>query len=179
MFEARIEASAEVSRLDALDLDESPLRLPPCDCIYSVCNARDELVYVDSVLANNRAKRNRERGPQNRSRERRQAPCGSTSLLYLPRDKGGRGLRSIEREHKETKVKAAVKLFQNRGLVMKMVRDFEKRAESVGYQALTKEAAKYAEGYGLQLKPQCPDPACVTGEEEVTPGERLKSHLRK
>ena len=135
---------------------------------------------MDSVLANNRAKRNREREArkivvENGGRH----PCGSTSLLYLPRDKGGRGLRSIEREHKETKVKAAVKLFQNRGLVMKMVRDFEKRAESVGYQALTKEAAKYAEGYGLQLKPQCPDPACVTGEEEVTPGERLKSHLRK
>ena len=25
-------------------------------------------------------------------------PCGSTSLLYLSRDKGGRGLRSIETE---------------------------------------------------------------------------------
>ena len=59
-------------------------------------------------------------------------PCGSTSLMYLPRDKEGRGLRSIKKEYKETKIKAAVKLFQNRDPVMKMVLDFEKHAES-GY----------------------------------------------
>ena len=29
-------------------------------------------------------------------------PCGSTFLLYLSRDKGARGLRSIETEYKET-----------------------------------------------------------------------------
>ena len=34
---------------------------------------------------------------------------------------------------------------------MKMVRDFEERAESVGHQALTKEAEVYAKEYGLQL----------------------------
>ena len=62
---------------------------------------------------------------------------------------------------------------------MKMVRDFEKRAESVGHCSLTKEAAKYAEEFGLQLKLQYPDPACVTEEGEVIPGEKLKSHLRK
>lgn len=42
-------------------------------------------------------------------------PCGSTSLLYLPTVPAGRGLCSIERDYKETKVKAAVNLFQNRG----------------------------------------------------------------
>ena len=51
-------------------------------------------------------------------------PCGTTSLLYLPRDKGGRGLRSVETEYKETKVKAAVKLYQNRDPAIKMVREF-------------------------------------------------------
>ena len=40
-------------------------------------------------------------------------PCASTSLLYLPPENGDRGLRSIEIEYKETKVKAAVKLYQN------------------------------------------------------------------
>ena len=39
-------------------------------------------------------------------------PYGSTSLLYLPRDNGGKGLRSMEREFKETNVKAAVKLIR-------------------------------------------------------------------
>lgn len=100
-------------------------------------------------------------------------PCDSTSLMYL------RGLRSIEREYKETKIKAAVKLFQNRDPVMKMVRDFKKRTESVGHQSLTKESTKYAEEYDLQLKFQYPDPVCVTEEGEVIPGEKLKSHLRK
>ena len=51
-------------------------------------------------------------------------PCGTTSLLYLPRDKGGRGLRSVETEYKESKVKAAVKLYQNRDPAIKMVREF-------------------------------------------------------
>ena len=68
-------------------------------------------------------------------------PCGSTSLLYLSSDKGGRGLRAIKTEYEETKVKAAVNLYQNRDLAMKMVRDFEERAESVGHQALITEAA--------------------------------------
>ena len=45
-----------------------------------------------------------------------------------------------------------------------------------GHQTLTKEAAKYAEECGLQLKL----PACVTSDEgEVIPGGRLKSRLRK
>ena len=38
---------------------------------------------------------------------------------------------------------------------------------------------KYAEEFGLQLKLQYPDPACVTEEGEVIPGEKLKGHLRK
>ena len=50
-------------------------------------------------------------------------PCGTTSLLYLPRDKGGRGLSFVETEYKETKVKAAVKLYQNRDPAVKMVRE--------------------------------------------------------
>ena len=106
-------------------------------------------------------------------------PCGTTSLLYLPRDKGGRGLRSVETEYKETKVKAAVKLYQNRDPVMKMVREFEEQAESKGYQSMTKEAAKYAEEYGLQLQLKHPDPVCVTEKREVVPGDKLKTRVRK
>lgn len=86
---------------------------------------------------------------------------------------------SIEREYKETEVKAAVKLFQNRDPMMKLMCDFEKRAESVRHQSLTKKAAKYAGEYGLQLKLQYPDPACVREEGEVIPREKLESHLTK
>ena len=97
-------------------------------------------------------------------------PCGTTSLLYLPRDKGGRGLRSVDVDYKETKVKAAVKLYQNRDPAMKMMREFEEQAESKGYQSMTREAGEYAEEYGLQLPLKHPDPVCVTEEEEVVPG---------
>ena len=83
-------------------------------------------------------------------------------------------MRSVEREYKETKVKAAVKLFQNREQVMKMVRDIEKRAQSVAHQSLTKEAAKYAGEFGLQVKLQYPDPACVTEKERLYPEKSLK-----
>ena len=40
-------------------------------------------------------------------------PSGSTAILYMPREKGGRGLRSIEEEYKVRKIKAAVKLYRN------------------------------------------------------------------
>ena len=36
-----------------------------------------------------------------------------TSLFYLPREKGGRGLRSVEHEYKITKMKSLLKLYQN------------------------------------------------------------------
>ena len=80
------------------------------------------------------------------------------------RDRGGRGLRSVETEYKETTVKAAVKLYQNRDPAMKMVREFEEKAESKGYQSMTKKAGKYAEEYGLHLQLKHPDPVCVTRE---------------
>ena len=38
-------------------------------------------------------------------------PFGLTSLMYLLRDKGGKGLHWIEREYKETKFPAAVQFF--------------------------------------------------------------------
>ncbi|PFX15560.1 hypothetical protein AWC38_SpisGene20212 [Stylophora pistillata] len=106
-------------------------------------------------------------------------PCGSTSLLYSSRNKGGRGLRSIKTEYKETRVKAAVNLYQNRDPAMKMVRDFEERAESVGHQALTKEAAAHAKEYGLQLQLEYPDLVCVIKEGEMIPGKRVKNLLKR
>ena len=88
-------------------------------------------------------------------------------------------LRSIETDYKETKVKAAVSLYQNRDAAMKMVRDFEERAECVGHQALTKEAAAYAKEYGQQLQLEYSDPVCVTEEGEVIPGKKVKNLLKR
>ena len=38
-------------------------------------------------------------------------PKGSTAILYMSRKLGGRGLKSVENEYKNTKIKAAVKLY--------------------------------------------------------------------
>ena len=79
-------------------------------------------------------------------------PCGSTSILYLPREKGGRGLRSVEQEYQVTKVKVAVKLYRNDDQAMKMVRKFEERAEELGHQSLVKDAAS-SRGDGVTSAP--------------------------
>ena len=79
-------------------------------------------------------------------------PSGSTAVLYMPREKGGRGLRSIEVEYKVTKIKAALKLYRNGDSAMAMACDFEERAEEFGHSSLVKEAVRYAEEMGLQLQ---------------------------
>ena len=48
-------------------------------------------------------------------------PCCSTALLYLPKEKGGRGLRSVENEYKTITIKAAVKLYENPDPTMQIV----------------------------------------------------------
>ena len=40
-------------------------------------------------------------------------PKGSTAILYMYRKLSGRGLKSVENEYKNTKIKAAVKLYCN------------------------------------------------------------------
>ena len=59
-------------------------------------------------------------------------PLGSTSLLYLPRVLGGRGLKSVEREYKQIKIKAVVRLYRNEYPAMEVVRQFEERSEEKG-----------------------------------------------
>ena len=67
---------------------------------------------------------------------------GSTALVYLPREKGGRGLCSAENEYKMTKIKAVIKLYRNTDPTIQLVRDFEERAVDQGHQSLVKEAKK-------------------------------------
>ena len=78
-------------------------------------------------------------------------PGGSTALLYLPRENNGRGLRAVETEYKVTKVKATVRLYENKDPTMGIVREFEERAESPGHRSLVKDSAKFAEGLGVSL----------------------------
>jgi len=57
----------------------------------------------------------------------RKHPGGSTALLYLPREKDGRGLSAVETEYKVTKVKAVVRLYENKDPALGVVREFEER----------------------------------------------------
>ena len=88
-------------------------------------------------------------------------PLGSTALLYLPRHRGGRGLRSVETEYKHTKIKSAIKLYQNKDPTMSLVRASEERAVDKGNQSLIKEASTFAEEMGISLELPHPNPRCL------------------
>ena len=98
---------------------------------------------------------------------------GCTALLYLPREKDGRGLRALETEYKVTKVKAAVRLYENKDPVMEMVREFEERAESLGHRSLLKDAATFAEELGVNLHLKHPVPLCAVNSGGIIPSHRV------
>ena len=105
---------------------------------------------------------------------------GSTSLLlYLPREKGGRGLPAVETKYKATKIKAAVRLYDNKDPAMETVREFEERAESLGHSSLVKDAAKFAEDLGVNLHLNHPDPVCAMSNGGIIPSYRAKEVLKE
>ena len=59
-------------------------------------------------------------------------PKESTAILYMSRKLGGRGLKSVENEYKNTKIRAAVKLYCNADPTMAAVRSFEELAVQNG-----------------------------------------------
>ena len=102
-------------------------------------------------------------------------PASLTSLLYLPTEKGGRGLRSVEQEYKLAKIKSLLKLYQITDQTVESVREFEEQAVASGHQSLVKEAAKYAEELNITLQLDILNPVCVTTERKVL--ERYKQKL--
>ena len=57
---------------------------------------------------------------------------------------GGRGLKSVANEYKNTKIKSAVKLHCNADATMAAVRSFEELAIQNGRHSIIKDAKKYA-----------------------------------
>ena len=55
-------------------------------------------------------------------------PTSSNATLYLPMSMGGRGLRSVEQEYKLTKIKAALKIYENPDPTIGIVRMFDEKA---------------------------------------------------
>ena len=108
-------------------------------------------------------------------------PLSSTAVMYLPRHLGGRGLRSVEQEYKLTKIKAAVKLYQNVDPTMRTVRMLEERAVEKGHSSLLTEAHKSAEELEISLSLRYPNPSFTsarTPEVEVE-GTNIKKFLKR
>ena len=74
-------------------------------------------------------------------------PKGSIAALYLARNNGGRGLKSVEEEYKNIKIKAAVKLYENTDPSMTNVREFEEKSMKMGRHSFVKDAQRFAEEY--------------------------------
>ena len=75
----------------------------------------------------------------------------ATAILDVSRMLGGRGLKSADNEYKNTKIKAAVKLYCNADLTMTAVRSFEELAVQNGHHSIIKDAKKCTEELDLQL----------------------------
>ena len=69
-------------------------------------------------------------------------PKGTTTILYMSRKLSGRGLKSMENEYKNTKSKAAVKLYCNADPTMTAVRSFEELAVRNGHHSIIIKDAK-------------------------------------
>ena len=102
-------------------------------------------------------------------------PKGSTAILYMSRKLGGRGLKSVENKYKNTKIKAAVKLYCNADPTMAAVRSFE---ELAGRHSIIKDAKKYAEELDLQLWLNFPNPVAVADGKEFE-AKKVKQAIYK
>ena len=105
-------------------------------------------------------------------------PKGSTAILYMSRKLGGRGLKSVENEYKNTKIKAAVKLSCNADPTMAAVRSFEELAVQKGRHSIIKDAKKYAEELDLHLWLNFPNPVAVADGKEVE-AKKVKQAIYK
>jgi len=105
-------------------------------------------------------------------------PTSSNAVLYLPRKMGGRGLRSIEMEYKLTKIKAALKVYENHDPMIGTVRSFDEKASERGHQSLGKDAVGYARELNLELKLLYPQSTCFTVEGDEIPNKQIKKALK-
>ena len=82
-------------------------------------------------------------------------------IIYLPRSKGGRGLISIERLYKESKIKTAVKVAQDPDKRMQIVKQFHLKARDTTSYSLFKEARSYADEFGFILDINANNVSCM------------------
>ena len=84
----------------------------------------------------------------------------------------------MENEYKNTKIKAALKLYWNADPTIAAVRSFEKLAVQNGRYSIIENAKKYAEELDLQLWLNFPNPVAVADGKEVE-AKKVKQAIYK
>ena len=74
------------------------------------------------------------------------------AVVYLPRIKGGRGLKSLEQTYKEVKVKVCAKLINTDDRRLLIVKQFHSSYFEKPNYSIIKEANKYIEDIGLDFE---------------------------
>ena len=78
----------------------------------------------------------------------------ANASLYIPRSKGGRGLRNLETTYKKTKIVAAMNLMTKEDPRMELVRQFEKKRLEKRRSSVIGDAVRYAEeDFGVTFEP--------------------------
>ena len=106
-------------------------------------------------------------------------PQGFTAILHMSRKSGGRGLRSVETTYKDIKIKAAMKLYHNLDPSMEAVRLFEEKSVRGGRHSVIKDASRYAEELGLNLRLEHPELMCVTDDSKEVNGKKVEGCIAK
>ena len=73
------------------------------------------------------------------------------AVNYMPRAKGGRGLRSLEQSYKSSKIKLALKIFEETDPRMKIVKEYHERSKESNSFSILKDAQRYSSEIGLEL----------------------------
>ena len=91
------------------------------------------------------------------------------AINYLPRHKGGRGLRSLEETYKTTKIKLAVKIVKDDDPRMRIVENYHINTSESDSYSIFKDAIRYAGEYGMELQRE-EDLLTINGEELLRRG---------
>ena len=89
-------------------------------------------------------------------------------------------MRSVEEEYKMTKIKSAIKLYNNDDSTMSLVRAFKENAAHQGHQSVVKEARTFAQELGITLDSSFPHPKCRDNTDGAgVHGDKIKRHFKK
>ena len=90
--------------------------------------------------------------------------CASVPLLYLSRPQEGRGLKSVEQEYKELRIKTAIHLYASNYPAVKTATLADQARRNRGRRSFMKDAEKYAEELGIEI--------CANGNPDWKSGYR-------